>query len=282
MKRQGYKSSRELNYSGRWVRSFALILGLNLVLFGLQQLLAVHAAEASGKDLVYYLGLDATRVLRHGWVWQLITHLFLHNFLPLVLCAGIFWLVAADLEARWGAPKVLAAYVACGGCGGAMACLAAVSGPPAPVIGSVGAVMGLLGIHGMRFPDRYFFGMVRSRWFFWTMVGFHAFWYLVAENGRIVAVAQMCGGICGGLLFLWAEPFVARRFQFWERRRRRAAKHRLIRVRAAVDVLLERIHREGFDALSRRERAFLRQASRLYQQQLSDAAAAAAERRGPP
>lgn len=271
MKRQGsYKHSRELNYGGRWVRSFALVLGLNLIMFALQHLIQIQDKDALSKDLTHYLGLNSEQVLVNGWAWQLVTHIFLHDLLPLVLNVLLFWLIAADLEARWGPAKVLAAYAFCGLGGGFLACCttALSASGPARIYGSAGSVLGMLGIYGMLFPERYFFSMVRARWFFWTLVCFHAFWYLVADRERMVALAQMTGGVGFGYLFLWAEPRVARRLHRWNRTRRLRARREMFRIRQKVDALLDRIHREGIDNLSRRERAFLRMASKRYQEEL--------------
>lgn len=267
MKRQGYfKPSREIHYGGRWARSFALVLGLNLLVFALQQLFQLRYKAALGNDLAYYLGLNADRILHDRWIWQLLTHIFLHDFLPLVLNGILLWMIAGDLEARWGTAKVLSAYLLCG-LGGGLAAFLLVR--DARTFGSVGAVLGLLGIYGMLFPERHFFGMARARWFFWSVVAFHVFWFLVADRDRVAAVAQVCGGVSAGFLFLWSEPFFARTAHRWRRLRRLRAKRQMYRVRQRVDELLDRITREGFEKLTRRERAFLRAASKLYERELA-------------
>ena len=112
--------------------------------------------------VIQYLGLSPQAVLKHGWVWQLGTYMFLHaDVMHILLNMLGVWMFGVTLERRWGT-RFFVKYYAITGLGGAVAALAVsllpfeATAPAyyATTIGASGALFGLLLAFAMYYPEQ--------------------------------------------------------------------------------------------------------------------------------
>ena len=174
--------------------------------------------------------LDPERVLKHLWLWQPLTYMFLHHqgdIMHLIFNMLMLWMFGGDLERRWGVSRFLRFYLICGAGAGAITCLVnALLGLQSATIGASGAIFGLLMAFGMVFPNRVvlFLGLfpMKAR----TMVALFAVLQIWAVGGfRSSGIAYFAhlGGMIVAWLYLsgWWDPRRAVAEVRWRVRRRK-------------------------------------------------------------
>ncbi len=180
-------------------------------------------------DLSPYLGLVPVAVV-HGWVWQIVTYLFLHS--PVMYSHILFnlltmWMIGADLERHWGGRKYLTYWLVCGiGAGVCVTLAGAFRGATIPTIGASGAIYGLLLAYGTIFAERRLLFMflfpIKARTMAWILFGVAFLSNLTPQSDRISHVAHL-GGMAVGWLYLkraWRVGELWREV-VWRVRRRR-------------------------------------------------------------
>ncbi len=243
------------------------------VLFAASRVLDQHP-EVFRRGLQEVLGLSGERVLRDFWLWQLGTHVLFHKNIFLLVVNTLLMLTAgAELEQRWGTWKFLLFTGIAGLGGGILSCLV---DPEGRAYGATGAVMAVAFAGMLAFPDRQYFGLLRARHLFWLalVTEFVACLFLLSEPGnpdhvRWPHLSLLFGGLAAGWIFIRTEPSVSRATYVWLRRRDIRRKREMVKIRRKVDEILEKIKVFGMDHLSRKERAFLLRASRLFQKEIS-------------
>ena len=125
-----------------------VVLGLlvaNLVVFLLELVLPDW--------FVMLFGLTASGI-RHGFVWQFITYMFLHstgNFLHIIFNLMVLYMIGPETERGLGSKHFLLVYMLSGTLGGVMWVLL---GYEAPCIGASGAMYGIVGAFAALWPRR--------------------------------------------------------------------------------------------------------------------------------
>lgn len=165
-------------------------------------------------SLIEYLGLVPEQVLRHGWVWQLGSYMFLHD--PRSIGHILFnmlgvWMFGVELERLWGT-RFFSYYYAVTGLGGGLTMLlvsllpfdATAAAYTSVTIGASGALFGLLLAFALYYPDRPILLMmiipIPARVFvtiFGAIALLNSF-----QPGRGVADAAHLGGLVTGYLYL--------------------------------------------------------------------------------
>jgi membrane associated rhomboid family serine protease len=164
-------------------------------------------------------------VVRRGWVWQLVTYLWLHD--PgspwhLLLNGFGLYMFGGFLERRWGAWAFLRFYLITG----VVAGLTVVGAgwfyyPLNPTIGCSGAVLALITAFGLIYADApiFLFGILpmRARTMLLLTVGLVLLDWVMRREG--ISVAAHVGGMAAGLVLVkgWWRP---------SRWRSAAAEHR--------------------------------------------------------
>ena len=106
-----------------------------------------------------YVGLVPAFIWGKGYIWQLVTYMFLHGSLwHILMNMFILWMFGSELERTWGSREFLKFYFVAG-IGAGIINVAFAAFRPAmamiPIIGASGAIYGLLVAYAMLFPERY-------------------------------------------------------------------------------------------------------------------------------
>ncbi len=228
------------------------------------------------------IALSVPRPLTQAWTWQLVTSLFLHSNL-LTMVANVLLLLAlgTPLAAAWGSMRFAIFYVACGIFGSLVSSLTGLAATyafptvaPPLVGGATACILGLAAAFAITYAHDYFavlyFLELRGR----AVAALAALaavlalglGVLVSGGGAATALAHagQLSGLGCGFLIMWLEPLAGRYVAAARAHCAESRKTREAAMRERVDALLEKVSRVGMDHLSRRERSFLRSASRLY------------------
>ncbi len=212
----------------------ALVIA-NVVLFFLQLLSPL---------LTELLGLNPRDVVRHLWLWQLVTYMFLHGSLMHILFNMLaLWMFGTELERMWGTRYFLKFYFVTGVGAAALTILFALlpfdvsrQVYASNVIGASGAIYGLLLAYGLYFPDRpiylWFLFPVPAKLFVLIM-GLIAFYSSAAGANGGVANATHLGGLLVGYVYL-----KGRRIDLLAELKYRYLKWKINRVRKRFEVYL--------------------------------------------
>lgn len=221
--------------------------------------------------------------------WTVVTYMFVHGgFMHVFMNMLALFFFGPPLEQKWGSRFFLRFYLVTGlGAAAFSVLLYSLTGPTI-MVGASGAIFGILVAFAMNWPDAkiflYFVFPVPAKWF---VAGLGAFTLLSTVQGSADGVAHWAhlGGLVTGFVYLrFGERIgrLARQLFYKEvqaptprrarrpapppaptpRRRRRADGDSL----DEVDRILDKIRASGMDSLSERERAFLDEVSRQYQQ----------------
>jgi membrane associated rhomboid family serine protease len=180
-------------------------------------------------DLSPWLGLVPVRVA-HGWLWQLVTYLFLHaptSILHVVFNLLAMWMFGGDIERHWGGRKYLTYWLVCGiGAGLCVTAFGAPRGVVTPTVGASGAIYGLILAYGSIFAERRvlwsFLFPIKARTFAWIFFVI-AFVSSLSQPGDGVSHLAHLGGMVVGWLYLKRAWRVDRLWNeiLWRIRRRR-------------------------------------------------------------
>lgn len=152
-----YAPSSTISYSfGPGPLTFAVkwIIILNVAVFVISMFVS--------SSFAFYFGLIPEQVLERGWLWQLVTYMFLHAG-PMHILFNMLgvWMFGVELERRWGT-TFFVKYYAVAGIGGGLTFILVSLLPfaaTAPAyqtitIGASGALFGLLLAYAIYWPER--------------------------------------------------------------------------------------------------------------------------------
>ncbi|MBN1886218.1 MAG: rhomboid family intramembrane serine protease [Candidatus Krumholzibacteriota bacterium] len=213
-------------------------------------------------------GLTPWLVVHRGWIWQVVTYMFLHGgFFHLALNMFIIYMFGRQLEAVWGNARFLRYYLLCGLGAAAASFLFSYR---TTVIGASGAGYGILLAYAVLFPynEIYVWGLfpVRARTFVIVIAGIEFLNGITGGDG--IAHFAHLGGMAAGLLVLRGDH---RSFRLWNRLGR-LWRRIPISVRfgdesppdgaanddaAKVDSILDKISEKGWENLTETERRIL-------------------------
>lgn len=195
---RGYSSSGALPPAVKW------LLIVNVVLF-VVTFLSERTALA---EVFTYLALIPAAVVRFGFVWQIVTYMFLHGgFFHLLWNMLSLWMFGVELERTWGTRRFLQYYFFCGA--GAGVCVVIgnywLGDPRTATIGSSGAIYGILMAYAILFPDRQilfsFLFPIKVKYFVMIVGGIAFLSTLKSVNSGVSDVAHL-GGLLFGFLYL--------------------------------------------------------------------------------
>ncbi len=166
---------------------------------------AFLVGQVVGDQFYQLFGLVPRRVLQERWVWQPVTHLFVHGgFMHLLFNLFALWMFGMPVESQWGEREFLKYYLICG-LGAAAATIALSPGSGTPVIGASGPVYGMLVAFAMLYPDAviylYFLIPIKASHMA-ILFGLIEFFAVTEQTTPGIARLAHLGGMVSGYLYL--------------------------------------------------------------------------------
>src|SRR5256885_5257904 len=226
-----------------FTKAVSWLIGINTGVYLLVLLLDAFQISL-GMFLRDYFALTPLYVVRHGWVWQLITYGVIHfefwhwfgNMLGL-------WMFGSAVEQAWGSRRFLELFVL-GVVGAALTTVALsyphiLGNPLLPTIGDSGGVFAILIAFGMLFGDNEimlipFPFTIKAKYFVGILIVV-TLAFAMGGGGNVAYVAHL-GGLLFGYLYVRRGPkaalvnvgvserYYGLRNSYYRWRRRRAAK----------------------------------------------------------
>ncbi len=156
-------------------------------------------------------------VITKGWIWQLVTYMFLHStgVFHILFNMLVLWWFGYELEARWGSRFFITYYMVCG-IGAGLIYLAGsftyylITGQTmameAPLVGASGATYGLLLAFGILFGERVMYFMMlfpmKAKYFVMIIGVVELVTLMDSGMGNQTANLAHLGGIAVGFAFL--------------------------------------------------------------------------------
>ena len=253
-----------------------ILISINLIVYVFQSL--------AGKEDVFFrlFGLVPNVFISELMLWQPLTYMFFHA--PFYSNVGIshillnmlgLWVFGRELEQAWGKNNFLKYYFVTGIGSGLVTFLFQINSD-SPVIGASGAVYGVLLAYGLSYPNRmlYIWGIipVKSLWLV-IIMGAIAFFGLLGNADGISHVTHISGMVIGYFMlnkkWRWRELLFKIRkktieFQV-QRHEEKVAKKFMLKK--DIDLILDKIQKEGFSSLTSKEKNKLYDASKNMSKQ---------------
>ncbi len=210
-------------------------------------------------------------------IWRLISYQFLHaNVFHLVFNLMVLYFMGPFAERAWGSRAFLKFYLIAGAVGGFVYTLLVLlhilplepNQPILPMVGASGAIYGVVAAIAVMYP--------RMKVLVWGIIPMTMVWLVIlivilsllniASGKNTGGEAAHLTGLAVGFLYVTFKPWLTR---FRMERSRGAWTQKMQqqqRFQQEVDRILEKVHREGINSLSEREKNILREATQREQQ----------------
>ena len=266
MKYQFQSNPGEFSYKPTlFTNAIKVLVSVNFGIFVLQTL-----SNAEGLFFPLF-GLVPRMVWSELMIWQPFTYLFFHGGIWHVLInMFVLWMFGSELERLWGRNHFLKFYFVTGVGSGLLTMLFSLQSIT-PIVGASGAVYGVLLAYGLTYPNRqiYLYGIIpiKSIWFV-IGIGMIAFMSSFNNISQVSHITHLSGMLIGYLML--KRPVEWR--SLWFSIRKRTLEYRVVqeekkathrqKVEQDIDIILDKINREGFDSLSQKEQDSLYKGSR--------------------
>ncbi|MBN2457383.1 MAG: rhomboid family intramembrane serine protease [Sedimentisphaerales bacterium] len=214
--------------------------------------------------------ISASAVLQ---LWRYVTYQFLHRHLLHILfnMLGLFFL-GPVLERYWGSRKFLIFYLGCGVAGGLLYPVLVwlnVIKTPLPLIGASGAILGMLAACAILFPQFVVIIVVfpvpiRIA----AVICIFIATAMILKGANAGGQAAHLGGMAAGAAYVfsrkWRE-YLKTKFQMGLRQKKNTQQQSL---QFELDRILHKVHNQGLQSLSSKERRTLKKATRAEQEKL--------------
>ncbi len=263
----GYRDYYRPTFSFRsvpYVTKYLIII--NIAVYIVQWIVEIFL----GADFYLILGLMPKYVVTKGYIWQLVTYMFLHgNLLHIFMNLFVLYMFGRTLEETWGSKKFLKYYFICGIGAGIFITLTSL-GNRVPTIGASGAIYGLLAAYGVLFPESkiYLYAIfpIKAKYFV-IGIGVISFFSGISSQGSLISHFGHLGGLLVGFVYLKFNEITyffrknihfnnikadARRrdvFGSWEDKYRREKP-----AEEEVNRILDKILRKGVESLTPEEK----------------------------
>jgi membrane associated rhomboid family serine protease len=206
-------------------------------------------------------------------LWRQITYQFLHaNPWHIFINMLVLYFFGPLLERFWGSKKFLIFYLVCGAIGGMLYPFLVLVGwlGKAHLVGASGSILGMLAAGAILFPNMmvYVWGVipVKLRILAIILVAISII-SLLRPDQFVNAGGQAAhlGGMVAGAVYVvsqsWRNKFRLKlRAGAWEKKMNAQRN-----LQVEVDRILEKVHSEGIQSLTMKEKRILRQATRAEQ-----------------
>ena len=266
MKYQFQSNPGEFSYRPNlFTNAIKILVSVNFGIFVLQ---TISNAEALFFPL---FGLVPKMVWSELMIWQPITYLFFHGGIWHVLInMFVLWMFGSELERIWGKHHFLKFHFITGIGSGLITMFFSLKSMT-PIVGASGAVYGVLLAYGLTYPNRqiYLYGIIpiKSIWFV-IGIGFIAFMSSFNNLSQVSHITHLSGMLIGYLMlkrpFQWRTLWFSIRkktLEYQVHQKEKKLSH-IQKIEHDVDIILDKINREGFDKLSKDEQDQLYEGSR--------------------
>lgn len=208
--------------------------------------------------------------LKSGYVWQLVTYMFVHGSPMHILLnmLGLYFM-GPETERSIGSRHFLILYFLSGILGG-LGWLFISDSPWAVCIGASGALFGIMGAFAALFPQQpitllvlFVLPITMRAWVLAVVLAVTELVFLLGTPGHGIAyAAHLAGGVAGyvyALALFRGFGGVSRAWRSWRREKPSSD--------VELDRILDKIAQEGIHSLSRQERKVLEEASRRSNRQ---------------
>ena len=230
--------------------------------------------------LAYVFGLNGER-LAHGFVWQPLTYLLLHDGIwHILINLLMLWMFGREVEYFIGPKAFTRLYVFAGLLGGVLWLLFNLL-QPGPLVGASAAVLGCVIAFATLFPEReltflVFFVLpvtIRAKYMALIAIAFDLAPLLTHQTTHVAHLAHLGGAALGYVYIKGLGYGTTPRWLVWLQnlKPRRSPKptprpqSRDEFIRDEVDPILDKISRDGMHSLTRRERKILESAKDFLQ-----------------
>ncbi|MCC6422538.1 MAG: rhomboid family intramembrane serine protease [Phycisphaerales bacterium] len=241
-----------------------LAIGLMVACLAVFILEAVAGGISVGNPLISWGALEFQGGLAFIEPWRWITYQYLHAggwhiFANLI---GIYFFVPM-LEQRWGWRRTLLFYTVGGIFAGiTFGLMSAFFHMNSPLVGASGSILAVLGACTAIMPNMRVLMLVFPMTMRTMAVLFGILYLLTIIGDRNTADAAHLGGLIFGFLLVYAGgPFYGRYQRRMHIRRAQKAVQYEITEDKQVDQILQKVHDQGMNSLTRRERHILQHAT---------------------
>lgn len=200
------------------------------------------------------------------WLWQFVSYMFLHSIHDpwhLIINMLVLWMFGGEVERVMGTRKFLTMYFTAGIFAGIMCCIFT---PYNPILGASGAIFAIEIAFAMFFPNVtiiFYVFPIKAKYLVTIFAGITIFNCLLPSGGNVAHFAHL-GGLVYGFLFIRYEPRFSQLIISWQKQQRERSERKGDELRDEVDQLLDKVNREGFKSLTKKEKAFLKNASKRF------------------
>jgi len=280
---------------GMMTPAIKMLIIANVAVFALQTFFGGGMSGRLG-PLTEYLAFVPHKAIFQAQVWRFVTYMFLHGgFGHIAFNMFFLWMFGAQIERRWGQRNFLIYYLVCGLGGAIVYGLFKLFGMDTyvPMIGASAAVMGVLLAYGMTFPNSIILFMfiipMKAKYFvillalidLWSIPGTDQVAHLAHLGGMLagfiflrLTIPSLGGGIGipksmggpGGLGGAWKRYQTKRKMRVVRPQDNGDSPRRDQGAKSAdqqrIDLILDKISREGLQSLTDEEQEILRRAGR--------------------
>ncbi len=200
------------------------------------------------------------------WLWQFVTYMFLHSVSDpwhIIFNMLVLWMFGSEVEKAMGTRRFLTMYFTAGIFAGIFGCLFT---PNNPILGASGAIFAVEIAFAMFYPNStiiFFVFPIKAKYLVMIFAGITVINCLMPTGGNVAHFAHL-GGLLYGFLFIRYEPRFSNFLISWQNQQKEKEYEKEEEVKTGVDILLDKVNRTGMKSLTRRERSYLKNASKRY------------------
>lgn len=258
----------KMKFIGKFTPLVKVLFFFNLLVIFLQLIFAVTWETR----LTDFLGVKPGATFTLTGVYRLFTYMWVHSLdYPLHIIFNLFgvWLCGGMLEEKISWRRMLWIYLLSGIGGGIAAAL--FSKTASVTIGASGAIFGIIVAWGYFLAGRevmfLFVFRLKIKYIAMFLVGANAVFCLSPYGAKNVSYVGHLGGALVGAILVFASPLYIKRRDRLKIRSHLKKVEKDADIRKRMDVLLEKISREGISNLTDEERRFMKTASKKFNRQ---------------
>ena len=281
-----YKPGFGVTIGSKWTRVIMILIIVNVTVFIVQLLFSTISSQwgvptmgmsPETDGVVHHVALGPDRfttlfwlyqplAIGKLWLWQFVTYTFLHSVSDpwhIIFNMLVLWMFGSEVERAMGTRRFLTMYFTAGIFAGIFGCLFT---PNNPILGASGAIFAVEIAFAMFYPNAtiiFFVFPIKAKYLVMIFAGITVVNCLIPTGGNVAHFAHL-GGLLYGFLFIRYEPRFSNFIISRQNQQREKEYKKEEEVRNVVDALLDKVNRTGMKSLTRRERSYLKNASKRY------------------